>query len=68
MPEKVLAIGSISTATRAKRALLREGVRSRFVKTDSHGDGCSWGLKIDHDALLTAIKILREAGISYEVL
>ena len=66
--ERLIQIGTVSTAARVRRALLQEDIHTRLTKTESTKDGCVWGLKIEEEKLLSAIMILRRLSVSYVLL
>lgn len=65
-----LRIGSVSRATRARKALAAIGISSRMRKTDAAvtETGCTWGLVIADADLYRAVCELRRLGIPYDVL
>lgn len=67
---RIITIGSITNAQRARRALSAKGLRVRLTKSDGsvHGGGCTYGLELAESDLLTACSILRGIGIEYRVL
>ena len=66
MSKTIVAIGTVTIASKAKKLLFREGVMARLVKSegDIASGGCSYGLEIDEADLYTAIRILRKHEIS----
>lgn len=66
---RIIMIGSMTNAQKAKRALSAKGIRVRLVKNDnpSHG-GCIYGIELAEGDLLSAFPILRGIGIEYRVL
>ncbi len=65
--ERMIRIGTVTEASRARRALLERGIRTRLTKAEATKDGCIWGLKVDAASLLMAVKTLGQCGISYEI-
>lgn len=67
---RIVTIGSITNAQKAKRALLANGIRARLIKNDSQSrsDGCVYGLEISEGDLLGACSVLRRIGLEYRVL
>lgn len=67
---RIIVIGSMTNAQKAKRALLARGLRVRLTKNDAlgHGNGCVYGVELAETDLLTACGILRAIGTDYRVL
>ena len=67
---RIVLIGSMTTAQKARRALSARGLHARLTKTDGsmRGEGCVYGLELSESDLLTACAILRANGIDYRVL
>ena len=65
--ERLIKIGTVTDASRARRALLSEGIHTRLTKAESNGEGCVWGLKAEDTALPNAVRILKILGIPYEI-
>ena len=66
--EQILKIGSVSSATKAKRVLEDESIRGRLTKTGEGEEGCAWGVAVSGKDAERAVRLLRAAGIRYEVL
>lgn len=64
--ERLFQFGSVSNASRAKRILLENGIRTKLVKTDTKKDGCAWGISLPEEKMLDAARILRGRGVRYE--
>lgn len=64
----ILTLGTITRALAARRLLSASRVDCRMIKTvDSTGQGgCAYGLKIYESDLVTASRLLNEAGIPFE--
>ena len=65
--ERLIKIGSVSDASKARRILLNEGIRTRLTKTEMTKEGCVWGLKLDDALLRSAVQSLLRHGFSYEI-
>lgn len=65
--EQVFKIGAVSGASRAKRILSEGGVKGRLTKTDGGMEGCAWGIAVADAAAVEAARLLRAAGVKYEV-
>lgn len=65
--ERLIKIGSVTEASRARRILLEEGIRTRITKAETTDEGCVWGLKVEDSALLQVTRALIRLGIAYEV-
>ena len=44
--EQLFKLGSVSSAAKAKRVLLKESIRGRMTKTGTGEDGCTWGIAV----------------------
>ena len=66
--EQIFKIGSVSGASRAKKALQTHGVKGRITKTGDTKDGCAWGIAVTGREAETAARILRLEGVRYEAL
>ena len=66
--ERLIRIGSVSDASRARRLLLDEGLRTRLTKTEIGKDGCVWGLKAEVTHLSEITLLLMRHGIPYEII
>ena len=66
--EQIFKIGAVSSASRAKRILSENGIKGRLTKTDSGKEGCAWGIAVSGTSAVAAAKLLRVAGVKYEVL
>ena len=65
--ERLIKIGSVTLASRARRALLKESLPTRLTKAETRQDGCVWGLKVKNADLLSVTEALRRLGYSYEL-
>ena len=65
--EQIFKIGAVSGASRAKRILSESGIKGRLTKTDGGVAGCAWGIAVADAAAVEAARLLRAAGIRYEV-
>ena len=65
--EQIFKIGAVSGASRAKRVLAAGGVRGRLTKTEGSVAGCTWGVAVADTAAVEAARLLRAAGVKYEV-
>ncbi len=66
--EQIFKIGSVSSASRAKRALTEQSIKGRLTKTEGGEEGCTWGIAVIGRESERAARVLREAGIRYEAL
>ena len=66
---RIIMIGSITNAQKAKRALSAKGIRVRLTKTDAtdRSGGCIYGIELGEGDLLTACGILRTIGLEYRI-
>ncbi len=64
----IIVIGSITYAMKAKNALSSVGIRATVRKLKPGKKGCSYGLEIPGGNLLTVASVLRNIGISYELI
>ena len=65
--EQLIKIGSVTAASRARRALLEESLRTRLTKVEAKREGCVWGLKVKDEDLLAVTRGLRDLKIPYEL-
>ena len=66
--ERLIKIGSVTAAARARRLLLEESLHTRLSKAESTREGCVWGLRVKETDLLAATRLLRRLGYSYELI
>ena len=66
--EQIFKTGAVSAATRAKKILTAQGIKSRITKTDGGIDCCAWGIAVSGDTAPAAARVLRAEGIRYEAL
>ncbi len=66
--EQIFKIGAVSAASKGKRILSDHGYRARLTKTDDASEGCAWGLAVSGKDAEAATRILRAAGVRYELL
>lgn len=66
MRKVLITIGSVTLAGKAKKILLRGGIKSKLTKTDAHisAQGCLYALEIDKNSIYDAVRILRENNIT----
>ncbi len=67
MEKKLIKIGSITYALKARKALLSIGVRTRLIKTSSDSNGCAYSIEFSEEQLYTVIAELKRQGIDYEL-
>ena len=65
----ILTVGSVTYAIKARKLLLRSGIRSKLVKVNENKSarGCSHGIEIDGSDFYSVVAVLRESGIPYSV-
>ena len=70
MMTRIVVIGSMTSAQRARRILSAQGFRVRLTKTESavRGGGCVYGLEVAEGDLHGACTALRAGGIEYRLL
>ena len=66
--ERLIKIGSVTAASRARRALLAESLHTRLTKAETTREGCIWGLRVKENELFTVTRALRRLGYSYELI
>ena len=66
--EQLFKLGSVSSAAKARRVLLKESIRGRMTKTGTGEDGCAWGIAVSGKDAARAAHLLRAEGIRYEAL
>ncbi|MBQ4324201.1 MAG: DUF3343 domain-containing protein [Clostridia bacterium] len=68
MHTDIILIGSITYALKARNALAEAGIRARVRKLEqTNRRGCSYGLELPPDVLLTVASVLRPLNIDYEM-
>ena len=69
MNKTVLTVETVTYAMKARKLLLRCGIQSKLIKTDSQvsGTGCRHGLEISSKDYFEAVKILGDGGIRFSV-
>lgn len=65
MQKKLIKIGSITYALKARKALSAIGIRTRLQKTSSDANGCAYSIEISEQQLFAVIAELKKQGISY---
>ena len=65
--ERLIKIGSVTEASRARRILLEQGIRTRLTKAETTAEGCGWGLRAEDSVLLQVTRALVRLGIAYEI-
>lgn len=68
MMERLIKIGSVTLASRARRELLKESLSTRLSKVETRREGCIWGLKVKRSDVLSVTEALRRLGYSYELI
>ena len=66
--ERLIKIGTVTAAARARRALLGESLHTRLTKAESTREGCVWGLSVRDQDVLAVTRALRRLGCSYELI
>ena len=66
---RIIMIGSITNAQKAKRALSAGGIRVHLIKNDAtdRASGCIYGIELGEGDLLSACGILRTIGLEYRI-
>ena len=67
MQKRLIKIGSITYALKAKRALSELGIKTKVQKTSSDANGCIYSLEVPEEKLFSAVSELKSLGISYEL-
>ena len=65
-----VTVGSVTYAIKARKILLRMGIKSKLVKAN-HSElapGCTHGIEIPEEHLYTLISALKASGINYNVI
>ena len=67
MKKRIIAVGSVTYAMKAKRILQRIRIRTKLVKIDANKSksGCTHGLEFDEEDFYSVIMELRNQGIHY---
>ena len=66
--DRLIKIGSVTLASRARRELLKESIPTRLTKAESTREGCVWGLRVKNENLLDVKAALSRLGYSYELI
>ncbi len=66
--EQIFKIGSVSSASKAKRVLTEKQIKGRLTKTSDTDEGCAWGVAVLGKDAERAVRVLRAEGIRYEAL
>lgn len=69
MDNSIITLGSVTYAMKARRLLIREGIRARLVKVlpENTDNGCTHGLVIASARFFDAVVILKKHDIPYSV-
>lgn len=65
MEYRMISVGSITFAQRARNLLNGKGLNAFLVRTGKNG--CSYGVRVETGELEAALNILRAAGMNVEV-
>ena len=63
--EVTLMVGSVTYATKAKRALESRGISAYVFKSTEKIKGCSYGIRFYGEHMIEAAGLLRSIGIQY---
>lgn len=63
----IINVGSVTYAIKLRKMLMRLGIESRQVKTQSDIYGCMHGIEISRNYLYTAVSIMKQSGINYTI-
>ena len=69
MNKTIVTVETVTYAMKARKLLLRSGIQSKLIKTDSQDSvsGCRHGLEISSSDYFETVKILGENGIKFSV-
>ena len=68
MQKVIVTFNSVTYALKGRKLLSRADIESRLIKVDTElTRSCTYGLEIDNNLFLDAIRILKTAGIDYRV-
>ena len=69
MNTATITLGSVTYAIKSRKVLAKNGIRSKLVKLDSSKttNGCNYGLEILRTDFYSAVSILRNEQINYEL-
>lgn len=66
MRKVIITFNSVTYALKGRKVLSRSGIAGRLIKIDTMlTKGCTYGLEIDNNLFLDAIRILKTAGLEY---
>ena len=65
----LLSTDGVTYAIKSKRILKKYGIEARIIKLDPKKtrNGCSYGIELDDEDLLSAVDKLKRNGISYDL-
>ena len=63
----IIALESPTKAIRVKNMLKKSGIEVKIVKLDNSEHGCTHGVEIREEDLISAIAMLRSNNIKYSV-
>ena len=66
----IIALESATYGVKARKALAREGIKSKLIKIDSSklNRGCGYALRVNSVDFFAAVAILRDINIPYTAL
>ena len=70
MGTTIMAIKGATEGIKARRALLREGIKSKLIKLDSarFNRGCGYAVEVKNTDFFSAVALLRRLDIDYTVI
>jgi hypothetical protein len=67
MEERILTVGTVTQAIRARKLLAAAGIGARLIKgTSGARGGCAYGLSVRATDMQQAVRLLQENDIVFE--
>ena len=65
MNNPIFALDSPTRAIKARHLLVKSKIEARIVKLDEKGKGCTHGVQVKEEDMMSAVAVLRSGGIRY---
>ena len=68
MAKTIFTFDSVTYALKGRKTLTRAGIQARLIKVAAElTRGCTYGIEIENSFFLDAVRVLKNAGISYSL-
>ena len=68
MAKVIVTFNSVTYALKGRKILSRSGIGARLIKVDAElTKSCTYGLEIDNNLFLDAVRLMKSAGLDYTV-